>query len=166
MRILVSIIAIGVSLAMFQAGPSSAHLRGHRDPNDTAEADLRWVSLEKVRHGRIVIADVRIWGIEHPQTTIFSFDTRDDRRTDYYLRVRFDGASFGIFEAKLYRADWSPTSAEVRILGRLDVTDQGWFPVSFRWWRLHATRHIRWRVTSLHIDELLDRAPDFGWYRH
>ena len=165
MRIRVTIIAIGLLLAMIQGGPGSAHLRGHRDPNDTVGADLRWVNLEKARQGRILIANVRFWGIEVPQTTIFSFNTRRDRRTDFYLRVRFDGGSFGIFEAKLYRANWSPTSAKVRILGRLE-TDQSWFPVSFRWWRLHATRHIRWRVSSARVDELVDRAPNLGWYRH
>src|SRR5688572_26462694 len=96
-----TVFAIGLSLVVTQAGPGSAHLLCHRDPNDTVGTDLRWVSLKKVQQGRVVIANVRPWGFEFPGTTIFSFDTRGDGRTDYYLRVRFDGASSGIYEAGL-----------------------------------------------------------------
>ena len=156
-------IATVLSLAMIPATPGSAHLLGHRDPDDTVGTDLRWVNLEKVQQGRILIANVRLWRSESPDTTIFSFDTRGDGRTDFYLRVRFDGGSSGIYEAGLYRADWSRTPARIRIL---DDTFQYWFPVSFKWWRLHATRHIRWRVSSLRAGEVEDRAPDVGWYRH
>jgi len=163
MRTRLTVFVIGLSLVMIQAGPGSAHLIGHRDPNDTVGSDLRWVSLTKVQQGRVLIANVRPWGFEFPFTTIFSFDTRGDGRTDYYLRVKFDGASSGIFEAGLYRADWSRTPARILIL---DDTFQYWFPVSFKWWRLHATRHIRWRVSTLDAGGVGDRAPDFGWYRH
>jgi hypothetical protein len=164
MRIRLTIFGVCLAFALFQAVPGAAHLRGHRDPNDTAGADLRWVKLEKAQQGRVLIARARLGEVgASPHRTIIAFDSRRDGRADYYLRVLFDGASSGIYEATLYRADWSPTPAKVRIL---DDTFQYWFPVSFKWWRLHADRHIRWRVTLKSGETWKDRAPDSGWFRH
>lgn len=168
MRTRLTVFAIGLSLVLVQAIPGSAHLRGHRDSGDTAGSDLRWVALERVDHGRVLVARVQLWSRKSTDRIIFSFDTRGDGHADYYLRVKYDGASSGIVEAGLYRANWTRTDARISIIKSGEDDFPFWFPVSFKWWRLHATRHIRWRVSSTSwVDPgPLDFAPDRGWYGH
>jgi hypothetical protein len=159
--------AVALVIAV-QAVPASAHLKRHRDPDDRAGADLRWVELRRTHHGRRLVFDVGT-GQDRPSWARFRvfFDTTGDRRADYYLTTEYDSASSGLINGGFFHANGDPTDAKVR---HRPSSSQSWFPVWMRWERLHATRHIRWRVTMRNLNtpppKWLDRAPQDGWYAH
>ena len=155
-RHLLPIAAIAL-VFLVQVVPASAHLERHPDPDDRAGADLRWVELRRTHQGRRLEVDLGT-GQERPSWARFRifFDTRGDSRADYFLQGEYDGASSGLGAWEFFRMDGAVTEADV------DVVEPGfpsWFPIEMNWWRLHATRHIRWRITMRN----LNKPPHGGW---
>jgi len=160
-----------VPLFSIASAPAEGHLWAHRDSDDAPGRDIARVELSTRYHGRLLVGELSTHDGRHVYGHYtFAFDSRGDAATDYTLEIAYDGASGGIIDARLLRADGTDTGAEVR-----DSCDTGqdgtcWFPISFPYWRLRATRHIRWRVQASQFDygrrPVVDDAPDAGWYRH
>lgn len=165
-RALVVALTLALSLGLVQ--PATANHRSHRDPRDAAGGlDIRRARLRLVDcgcgPGRDVVVVVRTHD-DQPGYGWFTieFDSRGGPRRDRYVDGSWDFASVG-FQAVLYRANGDPI---VGVAGR--VGDDS-FRVRFPLKRLRHTKHVRWRVTATLRSpqfEIVDLAPDDGWYAH
>ena len=166
-RALVAFLLVPLTLVLVFPGGASANFQPRWDPDDAPGPDLHKVEVYTSGHGRQINGNITVWGGHYPYTSYaFEFDSRGDGAMDYVVVLSYDGASSGLWEAQLLRADGTNTGAVVQ---RTCDEFTCWFPFSLPMWRLHATKHIRWRVRASGLDygqrPGSDVAPNAGWYR-
>jgi hypothetical protein len=158
----VSLIAV-----LLLPGVASANFQPRWDPDDAPGQDLHKVEVFTSGHGKQINGNLTLWDGSHMYSSYaFEFDSRGDEAMDFVVNLSYDGGSSGLYTAGLYRADGTDTGAVVK---RTCDDYSCWFPFSFPIWRLHATKHIQWRVraSGLEYGQLqgADVAPNAGWYR-
>jgi hypothetical protein len=86
------------------------------------------------------------------------FDSRGGPAVDFELQMNYYEGHYPY--CNLYDAEGFSRYGTEATKGRRSFTCA--IPFS----ELEATRHIRWRVVAVRGQQIVDRAPDRGWFQH
>ena len=159
MRKLLSLLPLG--LVILAASPAIGGYLAHSDPNDTeSRIDIRSVRLVHRHDPNAAIIVIRRYDRHYPD--VFGlhayFDSRGGPRADHRVDIGYDFASGGWYLCDIRARGHGHTgSCAIRERDRT-------IRVEFRWRLLDPNKPLRWRLQAETDGNVVDRAPDEGFY--